>query len=171
MGDHDLQLEKVKKEKDHDGSTHIAEVDKKDAIINKLKEEIDKLKVDLEMVKDELTAKTEEAEDLQADLEIKEAGFNNSIHESDEAHSAEIEILVSKVEEAKSEISEISETLARTRAEHIAKVDELVASKKVEVNLLQDQCSEKDRQILDMEAQVSEINNQLSALSNSAQDE
>ena len=39
--------------------------------------------------------------------------FFQSIHESDEAHSAEIEILVSKVEEAKSEISEISETLAR----------------------------------------------------------
>ena len=54
----------------------------------------------------------------------------------------------------------------RTRAEHIAKVDELVASKKVEVNSLQDQCSEKDRQILDMEAQVSDLNNRLSALSN-----
>ena len=75
--DHDLQLEKVKKEKDHDGSAHDAEVDKKDALISKLKEEIDKLKVDLEMVKDELSAKLDEAEDLQADLEIKEAGFNN----------------------------------------------------------------------------------------------
>ena len=35
--DHDLQLEKFKKERDHDGSSHLAEVDKKDATINKLK--------------------------------------------------------------------------------------------------------------------------------------
>ena len=83
--DHDLQLEKMKKEKDHDGSAHVAEVDKKDTLITKLKEEIDKLTVDLEMVKDELTAKTEEAEDLQADLEIKEAGFNNR-YEPDFSH-------------------------------------------------------------------------------------
>ena len=39
--------------------------------------------------------------------------FNFSVHESDEAHNAEIEILVSKIEEAKTEISDISETLAR----------------------------------------------------------
>ena len=47
----------------------------------------------------------------------------------------------------------------------------MVTSKKVEVNSLQDQCSEKDRLILDFEAQVSDLNNKLSAISNSAQDE
>ena len=50
-------------------------------------------------------------------------------------------------------------------------MDEMVTSKKVEVNSLQDQCSEKDRLILDFEAQVSHLNNKLSACSNSAQDE
>ena len=40
-------------------------------------EEIDKFKVELEMVKDELNTKTEEVEELQTDLEVKEAGFNN----------------------------------------------------------------------------------------------
>ena len=47
----------------------------------------------------------------------------------------------------------------------------MVTSKKVEVNSLQDQCSEKDRLILDFEAQVSDLNNKLSASCNSAQDE
>ena len=75
--DHDLQLEKMKKEIDYDGSSHLAEVEKKDASINKLNEENDKLKVELEMIKDELSAKTEEVEELQTDLEVKEAGFNN----------------------------------------------------------------------------------------------
>ena len=75
--DHDLQLEKMKKEIDYDGSNHLAEVEKKDASINKLNEENDKLKVELEMIKDELSAKTEEVEELQTDLEVKEAGFNN----------------------------------------------------------------------------------------------
>ena len=75
--DHDLQLEKMKKEIDYDGSSHLAEVDKKDAAINKLNEENDKLKVELELIKDELSAKTEEVEELQTDLEVKEAGFNN----------------------------------------------------------------------------------------------
>ena len=111
--DHDLQLEKMKKEKDHDGSTHIVEVDKKDATINKLTEEIDKLKVELEMTKEELETKSDEVEDLKTDLEVKEAGFNNSIHETDESHNAEIEILVSKIEGAKAENSDLSETLAR----------------------------------------------------------
>jgi len=81
--------------------------------ISDLTEEVDKLKVELEMVKDELETKTEEIQDLQTDLEVKEAGFNNSIHENDESHKEEIEILVTKVEDAKNEISELSEALAR----------------------------------------------------------
>ena len=75
--DHDLQLEKLRKEKDQDGSTHYVELDKKENQINSLNEEIDKLKVELEMLQDDLNVKTEEVEELQADLEIKETGFNN----------------------------------------------------------------------------------------------
>ena len=91
----------------------FAELVQKENQISDMTEELDKLKVELEMVKDELETKTEEIQDLQTDLEVKEAGFNNSIHESDETHKEEIEVLVSKVEEAKGEISELSETLAR----------------------------------------------------------
>lgn len=47
------------------------------------------------------------------DLEVKEAGFNNSFRETSETHKEEIEILVSKVEDAKKELSELHETLAR----------------------------------------------------------
>ena len=50
---HDLQMEKMKIDKYHDTTTHTNLVDKKDATINKLTGEINKLKVELEMIKDE----------------------------------------------------------------------------------------------------------------------
>ena len=55
--DHDLQLEKLRKEKDQDGSSHVVEIDKKEGQIQQLIEEIDKLKVELELVQDELSTK------------------------------------------------------------------------------------------------------------------
>ena len=55
--DHDLQLEKLRKEKDQDGSSHVVEIDKKEGQIQELNEEIDKLKVELELVQDELSTK------------------------------------------------------------------------------------------------------------------
>ena len=55
--DHDLQLEKLRKEKDQDGSSHTVEIDKKEGQIQELNEEIDKLKVELELVQDELSTK------------------------------------------------------------------------------------------------------------------
>ena len=65
------------------------------------------------MSQDELAAKTEEVDELQADLEIKESGFNNSYRETEESHKDEIEILVSKIEQAKQEISDLNENLAQ----------------------------------------------------------
>ena len=56
---------------------------------------------------------SEEVQDLQVDLEVKEAGFNNSFRENEESHKEEIEILVSKIEQAKAEISDLNEKLAR----------------------------------------------------------
>ena len=94
-------------------SLSFTELVQKENQISDLTEELDKLKVELEMVKDELEQKTDEIQDLQTDLEVKETSFNNSVLENDEAHKEEIEILVSKVEEAKGEISELSEALAR----------------------------------------------------------
>merc|ERR1712150_273233 len=103
--------------------------------------------------------------------EVKEAGFNNSIHENDESHKEEIEILVTKVEDAKNEISELSEALARTRAEHITKIDDMLAQKKDEVNVLQDKISERDRVILDFESNISDLSAKITDLETSAQDE
>merc|ERR1712018_632346 len=91
--DHDLQLEKLRKEKDQDGSSHTVVIQQKENTIGALNEEIDRLKVELEMSQDELAAKTEEVDGLQADLEIKESGFNNSFRETEGSHKDEIEIL------------------------------------------------------------------------------
>ena len=73
------------------------------------------------------------------DLEVKEAGFNNSFRETSEGHKEEIEVLVSKVEEAKNEVSELHETLARVKAEHATAVDEMIKTRKTEINALQDE--------------------------------
>ena len=123
------------------------------------------------MSQDELAAKTEEVDELQADLEIKESGFNNSFRETEESHKDEIEILVSKIEQAKQEISDLNENLARTKAEHISTLDEFHANKKSEVHNLQDQVSEKDRIVLDLQAQISTLGAKLSSATSSAEDE
>ena len=194
--DHDLQLEKLRKEKDQDGSSHTVVIQQKENTIGALNEEIDRfvlfyvlvhhficihkkyifpsncrLKVELEMSQDELAAKTEEVDELQADLEIKESGFNNSFRETEESHKDEIEILVSKIEQAKQEISDLNENLARTKAEHISTLDEFHANKKSEVHNLQDQVSEKDRIVLDLQAQISTLGAKLSSATSSAEDE
>ena len=46
-------------------------------------------------------------DDLQTDLEVKEAGFNNSFKENEENHKEEVEILITKVEDAKAEVTEL----------------------------------------------------------------
>ena len=46
---------------------------------------------------------------------------------------------MSKVEEAKKEVSNLHETLARTKAEHATAVDELIKARKTEINALQDE--------------------------------
>ena len=84
---------------------------------------------------------------------------------------AYIEILVSKIEQAKQEISDLNENLARTKAEHISTLDEFHANKKSEVHNLQDQVSEKDRIVLDLQAQISTLGAKLSSATSSAEDE
>ena len=84
-------------------------------------------------------SKTEELQDLMVDLEVKEAGFNNSFRETSEGHKEEIEVLVSKVESAKKEVSELHESLAKVKAEHATAVDEMLKTRKTEINSLQDE--------------------------------
>jgi chromosome segregation ATPase len=53
----------------------------------------------------------------------------------------------------------------------VSKADEFLASKKVEVNSLQDQISEKDCFILELEAKISDLDGKFSTISSSAEDE
>ena len=50
-------------------------------------------------------------------------------------------------------------------------MDEFHATKKTEVNSLQDLISEKDRTIVDLNAQISSLSSQMSSVSTSAEDE
>ena len=87
----------------------------------------------------EKAAKTEELQDLMVDLEVKEAGFNNRFRETAEGHKEEIEVLVSKIENAKQEVSDLHETVAKLKAEHATNVDEMIKTRKTEINALQDE--------------------------------
>ena len=59
----------------------------------------------------------------------------------------------------------------RTKADHVSTLDEFHATKKTEVNSLQDLISEKDRTIVDLNAQISSLSSQMSSVSTSAEDE
>ena len=82
-----------------------AELEKQEGLIKKYREELANRDEELEFVREELREKTEELQDINTDLEVKEASFNNSFKENEEQHREEVEILVTKVEEAKVEIS------------------------------------------------------------------
>jgi uncharacterized coiled-coil DUF342 family protein len=51
----------------------------------------------------------------------------------------EIEVLVSKVEAAKKEVSDLHETVAKMKADHATAVDEMIKSRKTEIHALQDE--------------------------------
>ena len=61
--------------------------------------------------------------------------------------------------------------LYRTKADHVNTLDEFHATKKTEVNSLQDLISEKDRTIVDLNAQISSLSSKMSSVSTSAEDE
>lgn len=169
--EYDLQVDKLTKQLEAFKAKHEEEIYKKDDLLKKMKEDIANKDEELEFVKEELQVKTEELMDINTDLEVKEAGFNNSFKETEEQHKEEIEVLVSKVEEAKQEVSELSETLAKTIAAHDAKLDEMKIGRKTEVNTLQDQISERDRAILDLKANLEEMQTQITNLTSIQVDE
>ncbi|TRY77089.1 hypothetical protein TCAL_02709 [Tigriopus californicus] len=169
--EYDLQVDKLAKQLDTLKTKHEEEIYKKDDLLKKMREDIANKEEELDFVKEELQAKTEELMDINTDLEVKEAGFNNSFKETEEQHKDEVEVLVSKVEEAKQEISELSETLAKTIADHDAKLDDMKIGRKTEVNTLQDQISERDRAILDLKATLEGMQTQVASLTSSQVDE
>ena len=139
--EYDLYAEKMTKELEARNEHSQGELEKQENLIKKYKEELANREEELEFVREELREKTEELQDINTDLEVKEASFNNSFKENEEQHKDEVEILVTKVEEAKVEISELREAMARARAEHDTKLDEIKVGRKTEVNSLQDQAS------------------------------
>ena len=169
--EYDLKIEKVKKEKDVEISHFHSELDKKDTLAEKLEEELEQTKAELEFNKEELAAKTEELEDLATDLEVKEAGFDNSFKEVKDGHRDEIEILVSKVETANSTVTTLHESLARTKVDHDTRMDELMSSHKSQMNILQDKIAEKEQTILDLNAKISDIEGKLSVTLSTMNDE
>lgn len=91
--------------------------------------------------------------------------------ETEEGHKDEIEVLVRKVEEAKRENQDLAEALAKTRAEHDEKLDEMKIGRKTEVHALQDQVSERDRRIVDFQAAVSDLEGQIQSVRTSSENE
>jgi chromosome segregation ATPase len=166
-----LKIEKIKKEKDVDLSNFHSELDNKDTIVEKLEEELEQIKAELEFKEEELAAKTEELEDLSTDLEVSTAGFNNSFKETNDTHKEEIEVLISKVETANSSIANLHETLARTTADHDTRIDELMSSHKSQMNNVQDRLSEKEQNILELNAKISDVEGKLSMTVSSMNDE
>ncbi|XP_040574862.1 uncharacterized protein [Lepeophtheirus salmonis] len=169
--EYDLRKEKLKTEKQQLEDEHNKEMDKKDELIQRLKSELSSNEVEQEVINEELKAKIEELEQVSMDLEVKEASFSNKVRINDESHNSEVEILVSKVEDAKIEIIDLNEKLARTKADHDSKIDELKLEKKVEVNNLQDLLSERDRDIVDHKAKISELENQITDIIRTSEDE
>ncbi|CAB4067834.1 CLIP1 [Lepeophtheirus salmonis] len=169
--EYDLRKEKLKTEKQQLEDEHNKEMDKKDDLIQRLKSELSSNEVEQEVINEELKAKIEELEQVSMDLEVKEASFSNKVRINDESHNSEVEILVSKVEDAKIEIIDLNEKLARTKADHDSKIDELKLEKKVEVNNLQDLLSERDRDIVDHKAKISELENQITDIIRTSEDE
>eukprot|EP00096_Caligus_rogercresseyi_P007482 TRINITY_DN25350_c0_g1_i1.p1 TRINITY_DN25350_c0_g1~~TRINITY_DN25350_c0_g1_i1.p1 ORF type:complete len:766 (-),score=284.38 TRINITY_DN25350_c0_g1_i1:94-2391(-) len=169
--DYDLRKGKLDKEKESLEESHLKELDKKEDLIQKLKSEVANKEVELEVANDELKAKTEELEQVSLDLEVKDASYSNRVKINDESHKSEVEVLVSKVEDAKAEVIDLNEKLAKTRAEHYSKLDELKLEKKTEVNHLQDLLSERDRDIVDLKASIHELGNQVKDVSRSSGDE
>ena len=70
---------------------------------------------ELEFAREEAEKAEEKIDDLQTDLEVKEAGFNNSFKENEESHKEEVEILITKVEEAKKEVSELRGEISKIK--------------------------------------------------------
>lgn len=69
-------------------ATSESELEKRDALIRRLREEVTNKEEELEFVKDELKEKADELEEANADLEIKEASFNNSFRVRTREHMA-----------------------------------------------------------------------------------
>jgi len=167
----DLKSSKLRQESESRTADLNDDLDRKAAEVEAVKLELEQVKQELEVSAEELENAKDKIEDLQTDLDIKEAGFNNSFKENEETHKEEVEVLITKVEEAKAEVADLHEQISRAKAEHDARIDQMMAGRKAEVHQLQDKMSERDRQILDMKAQCEELRGSLQSSESKLEEE
>ena len=153
----DLQIQKLKMEFE-------VEIDKlngtssiKDGLIDRLKDDVSSKDSEIEFLKEELKNKIEELEDIASDLDIKEASFNNESKEVEEAHKEEIEELIKKNETLTLTIGTLKESIVEKNADFDKKMDDLVRLKKSEICDLKDRVSEREVQVMDLQATLKEF--------------
>jgi len=146
-------------------------LDQKSALIDKLKDDLGNKESELEFVKEELQNKKDELEDIADDLDIKEASFSNEFKEAEEKHHEEIEELITKNESLGSTISNLKETMAKQTAEFDSKMDDILKSKKTDINNLKDQLSEKEITIMDLQANIKTLDEKLHNLESTMEGE
>jgi len=150
----DLQIQKIKMEFEVEINNLTGALDQKSAVVDKLKDDLGSKESELEFVKEELQNKKEELEDIASDLDIKEASFNNEFKDIEEKHQEEVEELITKNEDLGSKISDLKETIAKQTAEFDSKMDDILKSKKMDINNMKDQLSEKEILVMDLEANI-----------------
>ena len=152
--ENDLQVQKVKMEFEVEMNSIKGQLDQKATLLNKAKEDLGNKEEELEFIKEELQAKKEEIEELSSDLDIKEASFSNESKDVEERHQEEVEELITKNEALGENIGKLKETIAKQTSEFDSKIDDITKTKKAEVNSVKDQLSEKEIQVMDLEANV-----------------
>ena len=167
----DLQILKLRME-------YEVEIDKlngtssiKDGLIDRLKDDVSSKDSEIEFLKEELKNKIEELEDLASDLDIKEASFNNESKEIEEAHKEEIEELVKRNETLTLTIGNLKESIVKKNADFDKKMDDFVKIKKSEICDLKDTVSEREVQVMDLQADLKEFKERVHQLETTHQGE
>ena len=140
-------------------------MDKKDAEVEDLKQQLVLTRQELELAREEAE---EKMDDLQTELEVREAGFSNCFKESEESHKREVvrlrgEIAKIKsdcevrVEEAKKEVAGLKGEISNIKSDHETKVDEMLALRKHEAKDLQEKLLEREKHVQDLKAIEREV--------------
>jgi len=169
--ENDLQIQKLKMEFEVEINNLNGALDQKSGLLDKLKDDIGNKDSELEYLREELQNKKEELEDLASDLDIKEASFSNESKDIEEKHKEEVEELITKNENLNSTICNLKETIAKQTAEFDSKMDEIVKNKKTEINNMKDQLSEKEINVMDLQANIKTLEEKLHNLASTMEGE
>ena len=160
----DIQVQKQKMEFEVELDKLNGIIQIKEGLIDRLKDDVSSKDSEIEFLKDELKNKIEELEDIASDLDIKEASFNNESKEVDEAHKEEVEDLVNKNETLTLTIGTLRESLVKQNADFDKKMDDFIKLKRGETCELKDKISEREIQVLDLQANLKAFEEKLHQL-------